>query len=96
MGESSLSAGDLPTALYYFSVCVLVDPENYIHLKQRASVLLALGEYERALQDTQRVVAAKPTWAKVCIVFCVVVFICAAFVEFHGVLLFNYTLAIGL
>jgi hypothetical protein len=65
IGEAAQAGGDAVAAVHYFSACVLLDPENYIHRRHRAGALLAVHEYERALEDTERVVAAKPTWAKV-------------------------------
>jgi regulator of sirC expression with transglutaminase-like and TPR domain len=65
LGEACQAQQDVLGAVCFFSACVLLDPDNYIHLKQRADALLHLQDFQRALDDTERVVAAKPTWAKV-------------------------------
>eukprot|EP01023_Acetabularia_acetabulum_P000337 TRINITY_DN10134_c0_g1_i1.p1 TRINITY_DN10134_c0_g1~~TRINITY_DN10134_c0_g1_i1.p1 ORF type:complete len:617 (+),score=132.73 TRINITY_DN10134_c0_g1_i1:86-1852(+) len=63
-GNAAFQQGSFQEAITHFSAGVEVDPSNHVLYSNRSACYASLKQFDKALEDAQKVVELKPDWPK--------------------------------
>jgi stress-induced-phosphoprotein 1 len=63
-GNEALKIGDNKSACEYYTQGLEIEPENFTILSNRAAAYLALGNFQKSLEDGETLLKIQPKWSK--------------------------------
>ena len=63
-GNKAFAAKDFSTAIDKFSQAIEVDPSNHVLYSNRSGSYASLKQYDKALEDANKITEIKPDWSK--------------------------------
>jgi len=63
-GNTLLTAGDNVQAEAWFTVCIFLEPTNYVFYSNRSAARTNLGKYVEAIADADQTIQLNPQWAR--------------------------------
>ena len=65
LGNAALTQGKVEEAVTFYNQAVSLDPDNHVLYSNRSAAYCKSGDYEKSLEDAEKVISLKSDWAKV-------------------------------
>ena len=63
-GNQAFQAGDIQTAINFFTQAIDLDPDNHVYYSNRAAAYMKADSKSKALHDAEKCVELAPSWSK--------------------------------